>query len=179
MGSQYEGSSQPAHHIPPRYESNEPHIATPVNRIDRFYSHSLRNVSPSASPESPTLSDAEAQSACSGRARHENIPPHNYACFKQANIILRAMVFTENPWPNDAEKRRMVLKAWAQAIEWRKRNFERVGVSLDQNLTESVEPDAQTYAIVRCSSPVPDTANVRFSRRWLAISPRAEVGWSM
>ena len=88
-------------------------------------------------------------------------------------------MFTENPWPNDTEKRRMVLKAWAQAIEWRRRNLERVGVSLDQNLTESVEPDAQTYAIVRCNFPVPDTSNTRFPCRWQAISPRAEVGWSM
>ena len=88
------------------------------------------------------------------------------------------MVYTENPWPNEAEKRRMVLRAWAQAIEWRKRNFEKVGVSLDQNLTESVEPDRQTYAIVSCNSSIADTANTRFSRSWPATSPRAEAEWS-
>ena len=139
--------------IPPRYERSGSHITTPANRT-QFQSHSLQNVSPSvspgASPESTISSDLEAHSVCSGRARHAEIPPHNYACFKQASIFLKAMIFTETPWPTEAEKRSMVLKAWTQAIEWRKSNFERVGISLDQNLTESVEPDRQTYAIVSC-----------------------------
>ena len=132
----------PASRLIPEENRDVENIAIPIpvtsNRV-----HALSNIS------NPSDSDSAGSSRFTGRARLHTIPVKNLPCFKLASVFLRAKVYAENPWPSEAQKRTLILNSWKLAVEWRVENSIKHGIPIEV-LTETVEPDGQTYSIVSC-----------------------------
>jgi hypothetical protein len=114
---------------------------------------SLEDTFSTSEPQTPSDSASATSEGKLPRKfwKREFIPPENILVYDAAKLYLQAEVYTGQPWPSAAVTENMVERAWALALDLRKREKEEYYRSGDQRPAEqapSLLPDAISLEMV-------------------------------
>ena len=114
---------------------------------------SLEDTSSTSEPQTPSDSASATSEGKIPRKywRKDFISLENSLLYDAANLYLQAEVFTGQPWPSAAVMENMVERAWALALEQRRREKEEYYRSGDQRPVEqapSLLPDGVSLELV-------------------------------